>query len=98
MPVDQWKYEENRIAGHKKKGVPGATRKAKEASADRLAGMENPKLTFGKHKGKRLSEVPLSYLEWAVSEITPRQGDMIMRSMLTAIKSYLRSAGGRYAG
>jgi DNA repair protein RadD len=43
--------------------------------------------TFGKHNGKKLSEVPLNYLKWMVSDFTFRRNDPLEKT----IKDYLNN-------
>jgi hypothetical protein len=56
--------------------------------------LSDPRLPFGKHKGKLVSEAPLSYLAWLLSET-----DLTFRSTLrAAIARRLHEWSGEFAG
>lgn len=45
----------------------------------------NYKLEFGKHKGKTLSEIPLTYLDWLIGQ------DWLYESVKEKIENYLKT-------
>lgn len=47
------------------------------------------KVGFGKHRGKRWSEVPVDYLQWLI------KSDMDDRDVRATAKHYLKAADGR---
>ena len=49
------------------------------------------KVGFGKHRGKRWSEVPADYLQWLV------KSDMDDRNVRATAKHYLKAAEGKLA-
>lgn len=98
MPRDQHLKESRRIARHKRRRHQNGplSLKCQKASRDRLAALNDPLLFFGKHNGKRLSEVPTSYLVWLTKNIT-EPGSLRMEGLMVAIRRFLDTGGNRPA-
>jgi uncharacterized protein (DUF3820 family) len=50
----------------------------------------NPKMWFGKHSGKLLTEVPINYLKWAAQNVTETHTDKITNNMVE-IKKFIKN-------
>lgn len=96
MPKDEW-----RSANLRADFGPVRTKKQQKAKAKtrhrnrprkKEFTFDQPRLTFGKHKGSLITEVPRSYLIWLVNQ--PPSQSWSMESLKATLRKYLQSTSG----
>jgi uncharacterized protein (DUF3820 family) len=89
MPKDEWKIAKNRDIG--RKASSGRTlpisKKAKAASIKRLCSPDT-KLWFGRYNGRKIREIPRSYLQWLL-DAEPGTKHWRMEAVRGFLRGYL---------
>lgn len=84
MPRDDWARAKAKDAARRRVRPTKMSGKAKAASIRRLASPET-KLWFGKHKGRKVREIPRDYLLWLLNTESDRK-----HWRMEALKGFLR--------